>query len=64
MKLISVIFVHLKLWIAVARHKFKWLKILINQLIRKKVNPCAAEVFVSIFHSFEAGIANAIHIYK
>ena len=25
-----------------------------------KVNLCAAELFVSIFHSFEAGIANAI----
>ena len=23
------------------------------------INPCAAELFVSNFHSFEAGIANA-----
>ena len=22
------------------------------------INPCAAELFVSIFHSFEAGITN------
>ena len=28
------------------------------------INPCAAEVFVSIFHSFEAGIANTISSFK
>ena len=28
------------------------------------VNPCAAELFVSIFHSFEAGIADAISSFK
>ena len=27
-------------------------------------NPCAAELFVIIFHSFEAGIANAISSFK
>ena len=27
-------------------------------------NPCAAELFVSIFHSFAAGIANAISSFK
>ena len=29
-----------------------------------QINPCAAELFVSIFHSFEAGIANAISSFK
>ena len=33
---ISVIFTHLKLWIAVARHKVKWVKIKINKLLRIK----------------------------
>ena len=28
------------------------------------INPCSAEWFVSIFHSFEAGIANAIPSFK
>ena len=28
------------------------------------VNSCAAELFVSIFHSYEAGIANAIFSFK
>ena len=28
------------------------------------INPCAATVFSSIFHSFEAGIADAICIFK
>ena len=28
------------------------------------VNSCTAELFVSIFHSFEAGIANAISSFK
>ena len=27
-------------------------------------NPCTAELFVNIFHSFEAGIANAISSFK
>ena len=37
---ITQIFSHLKLWIAVARHNFKWLKIWIEYLsaIRVKVN--------------------------
>ena len=28
------------------------------------VNPCAAELFISIFYSFKAGIANAISSFK
>ena len=28
------------------------------------LNPCAGELFASIFHSFEAGIANAISSLK
>ena len=28
------------------------------------IEPCTAELFVSIFHSFEAGIANAISSFK
>ena len=28
------------------------------------VNPCPAELFISIFHSFEAGIAYAISSFK
>ena len=29
-----------------------------------RINPCAATLFLSIFHSFEAGIADAIPIFK
>ena len=29
-----------------------------------RINPCTAELFVSIFHSFEAGIADAISSFK
>ena len=29
-----------------------------------EIIPCPAELFVSIFHSFEAGIANAISSFK
>ena len=28
------------------------------------INPCTAELFVGIFHSFEAGIANSISSFK
>ena len=28
------------------------------------VNPCSAELFVRIFHSFETGISNAISSFK
>ena len=38
-KQIWVIFSHLKLWIAVARHNFKSLKILINYFSRIRVDP-------------------------
>ena len=36
---ISIIFSHLKLWIAVARHNFKWEKIQINYLSEVKIWP-------------------------
>ena len=35
-----------------------------NCLTALRVNPCPAELFVSIFHSFEAGITNAISSFK
>ena len=34
------------------------------ELNKQGINPCSAELFVSIFHSFEAGIANAISSFK
>ena len=33
-------------------------------VLRDDFDPCAAELFVSISHSFEAGIANAISSFK
>ena len=32
--------------------------------ITDKFNPCAAELFRSIYHTFEAGIADAISSFK
>ena len=37
---------------------------LFHTILQSKFNPCTAESFVSIFQSFEAGIANAISSFK
>ena len=33
-------------------------------LVLMRINPCAAELFVSIFHLFQAGIFHAISSFK
>ena len=38
--------------------------IYIMTIIKCNINPSAAVLFVSIFHSFAAGIANAISSFK
>ena len=32
--------------------------------MKENLNPCPAELFASIFHSFEAGIADTVRYYK
>ena len=44
----QVIFIHFEVETAAALHIFKW------------INPCAADLFVSISHAFETGIAVTI----
>ena len=41
---ICIISTHLKLWVAVVRHAFEWVKNKINQLSRLTVNPQSAEI--------------------
>ena len=46
---IWVIFTHLKLWFALARHNSKWVKIQIRLLCEKRVEGAAMRVFSGIF---------------
>ena len=39
-----VIFIHLKLWIAVARHNFKWVKITRNRATSREAEPCGEKM--------------------
>ena len=49
----------------VEQHVFERFSLFYNlRRSKQEINPFAAELFVSIFHSFEAGIANAISSFK
>ena len=59
---IRVIFTHLRLWIAVAGHNLKWVKISINYLSRIRAN--LENVFHSCHKVFTAREWQVLFVYK